>query len=45
LVKTVMSVTSLVGSREMSLKRVFSHFQEGPSGMEHVSIEVRTERH
>jgi hypothetical protein len=40
----VMSGTSLVGSREISLKRVFSHFQEGPSSMEHVSIEVHTGR-
>src|SRR4051794_36899268 len=40
-----MSGTSLVGSRETLLKRVFSHFQEGSSGMEHVSIEVRTERY
>jgi len=41
-VKTVMSGTGLVGSRETSLKCVFSHSQESPSGMEHVSIEVRT---
>jgi hypothetical protein len=35
---------SLVGSRETSLKRIFSHFQEGPSSMEHVSIGVRMGR-
>jgi len=36
-----MSGISLVGSREISLKRVFSHFQEG---MEYVIIEIRTGR-
>jgi hypothetical protein len=35
-------VIAFVGSRETSLKRVFSHSQESLSGMEHVSIEVRT---
>jgi hypothetical protein len=38
---SVMSGTSLIGSWEISR---LSHFQEGPSDMEHVSIEVRTGR-
>jgi hypothetical protein len=42
LVKTVMSGISLVGWWKISLKCVFLHSQKGPSGMGHVSIEVRT---
>jgi hypothetical protein len=39
----VLSKRPAVGSAEISLKRVFLHSQEGLSGMEHVSIEVRTD--
>jgi hypothetical protein len=39
--KTVMPDADLVRSGETSLKRVFSHYCDGPSGMECVNIEVR----
>jgi hypothetical protein len=43
-VKTVVPGAGFVGGGETSLERVLLHLREGPSGMELVSIEVRTGR-
>jgi hypothetical protein len=42
--KTVVPGAGFVGGGEISLERVFLHLQEDPSGIEPVSIEVRTGR-
>jgi hypothetical protein len=44
LMKIVIPGAGLIRSGEISLKRVFSYFCEGPFGIERVSIEVCTNR-